>query len=452
MNNALYKLSKNCICLLLFSCLSGWAAAESEKLTWLENGHLKLGANLSLGGAITWLGPAGTETNLVNNHDWGRQVQMSFYSGPTPFAPNGKQPKPHWAGLGWNPIQSGDCFGNRAEVLSHETVNGELHIVCRPMQWPLDNEPGECTFESWISLDGNRVRVRGRLNNARSDTTWYGGGGQELPAVYTNGEYYRLMTYIGEQPFAGGALERITKKTEPGFPWKFWTATERWAALVNDADWGLGVIMPGTTHFVGGFAGEEGAGGTKDAPTGYIAPLRTEVLDHNITYDFSYVLVLGSLEEIRTAALAEAKPAAPPAWDFQQHRQGWYYKDARDAGWPIAEGLDLSVLGEHPAMLSPVTFWRAEESPTLEVTLRNPGEQRSVRVCWRRHGDADFNDEYSSTLDVTASKKPETYRVSLAGGAGYSGGMVQLKLSLVGAAGTIGSPLFTLEKIRLLGP
>jgi len=61
-----------------------------------------------------------------------------------------------------------------------------IYIKSRPMQWPLANVPGDCTFESWYSLEDNVVRVRCRLNNERDDKTQYGGRAQELPAVYSN--------------------------------------------------------------------------------------------------------------------------------------------------------------------------------------------------------------------------------------------------------------------------
>ena len=93
------------------------------------------------------------------------------------------------------------------------------------MQWPLNNVPGECTYECWIELKDNTVQVRARLNNARSDTIKYIGRHQELPAVYSNGEYYRLLTYRGSKPFTDDKVNRIPKKTGGGFPWDYWLAT-----------------------------------------------------------------------------------------------------------------------------------------------------------------------------------------------------------------------------------
>ena len=39
------------------------------------------------------------------------------------------------------------------------------------LHWPLENVPGECTYESWTTLDGANVTMRFRATNARPDRT-----------------------------------------------------------------------------------------------------------------------------------------------------------------------------------------------------------------------------------------------------------------------------------------
>ncbi len=213
----------------MFSLLAGWAMfaqicgaiqpkGHKADLSVLDNGAVRVGVDLNAGGAVTYLSKSGEDNNIINSWDWGRQVQMSYYAGPVPFTPDGKQPAKEWRGLGWNPIQAGDHFGHGSKVIEHHNDGKAIYVKCVPMQWPLDNVQLEGTFETWYSLDGPAVRVRARLNNARSDKTQWPARTQEMPAVYTNGPFYRLMTYSGDKPYrgviTGVRLELIAKGAE----------------------------------------------------------------------------------------------------------------------------------------------------------------------------------------------------------------------------------------------
>ena len=111
----------------------------AEPVRYIENDRVKLGLNLALGGAVTYLEDKANQSgNMINSHDWGRQIQLSYYSGPRPFiGPNGEKPSEDWAALGWNPIQSGDCAGYRSQVLDFERPDGKtIFLRTRPMLWP----------------------------------------------------------------------------------------------------------------------------------------------------------------------------------------------------------------------------------------------------------------------------------------------------------------------------
>ncbi len=316
---------------------------SDDYIVYIENEHIKLGVNLGLGGAVTYLAEHGKK-NLINSFDWGRQVQMSFYSYPVPFCPEGHDMAQHWYGIGWNPIQSGDCYGHRSRVLDHRCEDGEIYVKCIPMHWPLDNYPGECTFEVWYRLDGTKVLVTARLNNARPDTTQYPARGTELPAVYTGGEWYKLVSYIGNDPFTGGDVSELcTKENGLGWPWIGYRATEFWTALVDDNSYGLGVYNDASTRCVGGFYGEKGVGGPKDNATGYICPEILEVLDHNIVYTYEYALIVGSLTHIRHEAYAlhESSSRDSARFDFSATRDHFTYENITDSGYPISGCLDF---------------------------------------------------------------------------------------------------------------
>lgn len=223
----------------------GWVAAVlyilsashtvHAAVTYLDNGTIRLGVDLAMGGSITYLSPSAaqhsTKTNVVNSADLGRQIQQSYYASPNDFDPKHNQASFYdpWP---WNANQSGDAFLNRSQVLAKSNNGTEIYVKSRPMQWALNKVPSQATMEEWITLDGASAHVRCRLTTQRTDNPGvFAPIHQELPAVYTVGTLYRLVTYQGLQPFTNGALTEMTQIAGP--PWQYWRATENWAALID---------------------------------------------------------------------------------------------------------------------------------------------------------------------------------------------------------------------------
>ncbi|MCW3053171.1 MAG: hypothetical protein JWN14_2341, partial [Chthonomonadales bacterium] len=301
--------------------LWGGVTAQGAKMSFLDNGVIKVGVDLEQGGTITWVSPAKSERNIINMHDRGRQIQLSFYGGPQPYgtAHSG------WKNWPWNPIGTGDVYGRASTVLKHTNDGKTLYTKSIPLQWALDNVPGECTFETWITIEGATAHVRNRLVNHRADKTQYHAFDQELPALYTIGKLHRLVSYDGDQPYTNAPIRHLENN---GPPWTGWKATEHWAALLDNDDWGLGIYHSNLYQFIGGFHGKPDTGGPTDDPTGYIAPIRQEILDHNITYDYDYTLILGKLEAIRAYAIAHKPADTRPNYVFTHDRQHWKYVNA----------------------------------------------------------------------------------------------------------------------------
>ena len=205
--------------------------------------------------------------------------------------------------------------------------------------------------------------------------------------------------------------------------------TENWAALLNEQDWGLGVWHPGCFEFSGGFAGKTGSGGTKDGPTGYIAPVQTEIIDHNIDYDYRYVLVLGTLTEIRNYVTAHAdKTPRRPNFRFDKDRQHWRYANAHDSGWPIRGELDVTFDGHDPHLTSARDFWQAADAPKLYVTAAFRQSQKHARLYWRRLGEAGFSEPNAVNFEVTRDGAMRTYEIDLSRHANYQGAIIALRL------------------------
>jgi hypothetical protein len=413
------------------------AAAHSsagEQMSWLDNGSIRLGVDLQVGGAITWVSRSGDPMNLINSHDWGRQVQMSYYSGPVPFIAGDKRPSKAWEGLGWNPIQVGDDFGHRSKLLEQRNDGHSIYVKCIPMQWPLDDVPGDCTFESWLELEGPVVHARCRLVNARGDHTQYSARGQELPAVYTNGPWHRIITYIGARPFTNDAITELAAKPPPR--WDMWNATENWSALVDDHDWGLGVWNPGCVRFGGGFNDKPGSGGPKDNPCGYLAPNRNELLDHNITHEYRYDLVLGTVAEIRAHVYRQPRAPARPAWQFTGDRAGWHYERATDTGWPIHGELVVMLDHDDPSIISPQFVAQAEEAPVLviEAAFEDVPKPRA-QIFWASVDRPGFDERHSVRFEGNMGGAFHEYRIRLADSPEYHGAITQLRFDPADSAG-----------------
>ncbi|WP_395749889.1 hypothetical protein [Prosthecobacter sp.] len=416
---------------LLLPLLTFSSFVQAERMSWLENDRIKLGVDLDRGGAITFLADVKDGANVINNYDLGRQVQLSFFSGPVPFEAQGQKPAEHWRHIGWNPIQTGDDFKNASRILSHENDGKRIHVSCVPLQWPLNHVPGECSFDSWLELDGSVVKARARLTNTRSDATQYPARLQELPAVYANAAFHRVVSYMHDKPFTQDAVS--TAPAPHGkHPWSFWPGTECWAALLDEHDYGLGLITPGRVHFTGGFAGKPGPNDTHGNSTGYLAGQGQEILDHNIVYDFAYELVLGNLQEIRTRA-AVHRVQGTPAWSFAQDRQGWHYQNASDSGWPVKDCLSVVLEQDDPQLISPMTFWQAADAPSLIIDAAFHTQQKQGTVMWQSFGQKGFSAANLLTFPLVADGHFHRHVIPLSSAASYQGGMLRLRIDPVGS-------------------
>ena len=296
------------------------------------------------------------------------------------------------------------------------------------MQWALNNVPGECTFETWITLDGATAHVRNRLVNHRADTTQYRAFSQELPALYTIGKLYHLVSYDGDKPYTNAPIRRLENN---GPPWTDWKATEHWAALLDDDNWGLGIYHPNLYQFIGGFHGTPNTGGPTDNSTGYIAPVREEILDHNITYDYDYVLILGKLEAIRAYATKHQPQDTRPDYVFTHDRQHWNYVNANDAGWPLKGALHVNLDQPDPQMIGPEQWWTASSVPKLTLCAAFHTHQTKAELFWSVVGTKGFAADRVVSFDIIPDGKVHTYTIDLASAPTYKGTITGLRFDPV---------------------
>jgi len=265
-----------------------------------DNGTLTLKLDLTRGGAISWLSLSGSSRSVVNIADEGRYIQQSYYAGKS-LDRKAEGQAPRWSPWSWNPIQVGDAFRNRAQIIDFKKTGNELYVKCIPMQWDMNNKPAEAEMEQWTTLNGNVLEVRNRLTCHRTDNI-YGDSilcDQELPAVYPVSALQNLYSYQGTAPFTGAPAIRLpVKNLSSGFWGIYEDLPENWMAFTDDTGWGMAVYNPLCKKFLAGMSGVPGKEAA-DGSTSYIAPVKKEVLYKNSVYEYRYYILIGKLEEMR---------------------------------------------------------------------------------------------------------------------------------------------------------
>ena len=396
-----------------------------SEVSFLDNGKIRLGVDLNRGGAIVYLARNGRK-NMINNHDLGRQIQLSFFSGPVPFHTGSQRPADHWKHIGWNPIQAGDDFGNESRVLIHRNDGESIYLKCQPLQWPLNNVAGECSFESWLELDEVTVKGRAHLKSFRKDETQYAARLQELPAVYGNAPFHQVVSYTGNAPFSGEASSRILKP-KGKHPWAFWLGTEGWSALLDKDGFGIGLITPDRIHFTGGFAGQPGQNLTMAISTGYLASQRREILDHNISYQFEYEIMAGNENEIRKRALLH-RPKTPPVWKFTKTRAGWHYRNAKDTGWPVNDHLHILLSGNDPQLISPHFFLDTKTVFRIVIDAAYKTRQTNGTIFWQNFGQDRFGEDKMLPFPVIGDGSFHRYQINLKSSPSFHGQLIRLRI------------------------
>jgi len=396
--------------------------AASANLSFLDNGTIKVGVDLDQGGVITYLSKSGDTRNIVNDWAPGRQIGQSYYAGPDPYG---------GAAWPWNPVGSGDGYLHTSQVVASSNDGATIYVRTVPLQWNVSLEACECFFETWLSLEANAVHARYRLTNHRADLTRYDPFDQELPAAYTIGTLHRLFTYDGSAPFTGDAVREVLPVPQ-GPAWGTFFPSENWMAFVDDTGWGLGVLNTDAYRFLAGFAGVPNTGGPKDDPTGYIAPVRLEILDHNVAYDHDVDLILGTVAEIRAYAVAHRGPETRPdvRFDpgrFHEDRRHIVYTNAADAGMPIEGALRVSLDRVDPQIWLGEGRWDAASMPVLYLTAAFHTHDSEAEVFWAVPGES-FDGSRRIAFPVIPDGNFHTYSIDLSSVPTYTGVITQLRL------------------------
>lgn len=268
--------------------LCGLLLAEEPEVAsdvrFLANERIRIGVDMTSGGAIFWFSEMPDGPNLLNHADRGRFIQQSYYG-----EPDGSD----WAGKPWrwNPVQGGHWQGKPAKVLESRIEETSLYVKGVPIHWATGKLLEECVMEEWITLDGDVAKLRFRFSYGGE--TEHPATHQEFPAVFVDAAMGDLFTYQGDQPWTGGPL----KSEQPGWPNEYRKTPEEWAAFVGPDGRGVGLYFPGTEEIT--CYRHEGPAGPEGMGCSYFAPIRTFAVLPGHRTDYTVYLAIGTAAGMR---------------------------------------------------------------------------------------------------------------------------------------------------------
>jgi hypothetical protein len=262
------------------------ADKAEDPFTYLDNGVIRIGVDKSRGAAIGYFALSKEGRNLLNHHDEGRFIQQSYY-GDRDESMWGKKP---WS---YNPVQGGSYKGEDAKTLEFKITDKSIVAKVEPLHWANAKPCPEAIMREYITLDGPVAKIRMRMDY--TGPSQKSKAHQEMPAMFVD---YALPHLIFERD---GKLVRhapvdLAKK---GGPEKI-SYTGGWLAYVDDKDFGIGILTPGTNTAVTYRHRGNGSTGPDGSACSYVAPVRTIQLANGTVVDYGFYLTIGSLDEIKT--------------------------------------------------------------------------------------------------------------------------------------------------------
>ena len=404
-----------------------------------DNGVIKVMLDLTRGGAINYLSISGENRNLVNIHDEGRYIQQSYYAGNNLDRQDEGQSS-NWSPWPWNPIQVGDAFRNRAEILDYKQNGDTLYVKCIPMLWDMNNKPAEAEMEQWTIVKNNILEVHNRLTCFRTDSL-YGENilrDQELPAVYPISALENLYYYGGVTPFTNDTLSNPpVVNLSSGFWGRYHNVSEQWMAFVDDDMNGIGVYNPICNYFIAGMAGEPGYEAL-DGSTSYIAPVKQAALSKNSVYDYTYFIIVGTLEEIRTRVYEISEGFEQKTeWGFDEDNnfEGWQLNGASEG--EVSNGyLQMNVIAADPFMTNiDGMMINASKFDKIQIKMKNNTPDPIADLFFKNaHSPEKYNMIRFETIPTDSVYRE--YEISLNDHPEWSGSIVMLRLDPVSAVST----------------
>lgn len=302
-----------------------------DREVFIENGFVKIGADLLWGGALSYFEDLDSNVeavkvdgrtkvdsnaserygkrainknvNLINRCDSGRLVQQSYYGtfGGSDGYVNGVFMGNLW---NYNPVQGGNQFNDSSKIVDLRMTETELYVKCRPLDWAKAKEDITPSYmEAVYTLDGKVLKANCRFIDFSGYMPYY--TSQEIPAFYCVEPLNRYVYYAGDNPWSDEALTVVPDLIfwpDAGYP--NFISKEHWSGFIGEFDdsFGLGVYVPDENVFLSGVF-ERGKSETKDpskeSPTSYIAVIKFRTFESFAPYSYEFFVTSGDSSEMR---------------------------------------------------------------------------------------------------------------------------------------------------------
>ena len=129
-----------------------------------------------------------------------------------------------------------------------------------------------------------------------------------------------MYSNLGDSPFTGAPLENLeVEHLEDGFWGRYMDdkVTENWMAFVDDSNFGMAVYTPICNNFLAGMSGKPG-GEAESGSTSYIAPVKSINMQKNTVFEYTYYLLIGDLNEMRSTIYDLKQEAVDPIHEIRK--------------------------------------------------------------------------------------------------------------------------------------
>lgn len=274
---------KNLSVIIIILSLSVISCSIEEEIIefdmrYISSGIIKIGINLEGGGQISYLTYKKSE-NLIDNYDYGREIQFTLRDEDSP-GPGYEQR--------WNPTQGGTAF-NGSGVLAFSKENKTLYTLTRPYHFL--GGRSDILMHQWISFYNEEIiYVELEVNYLDSETRF---GCHEWPAAYLTTNYKRLIFYQGDRPWSYDQVTNINVFGSRDYPSHTAKPTENWAALVNKNNFGITLYSGEDIDFITYMyvSGENS--------TTHIALRKCTEMVPGETYYYAYYIIPGNYQHAR---------------------------------------------------------------------------------------------------------------------------------------------------------